>query len=77
MSTKGYREQYLECKQSGNAFTVTAPQANLPIIICGKFKTYCHSGACRNERAAKDICPGCGFERHWVCHQCVGDGGLE
>jgi hypothetical protein len=50
----GYREQGLKCDKNGNRFDVNISifHSGFPqvITICKKYKTYCHSGACRKER---------------------------
>ena len=44
-----FRNQYIECGKVGNRFTF-ADHRGRDIIFCMKFKTYCHSAACRTDR---------------------------
>lgn len=47
---KSYREQGLECDKNGNRILISAPYSQQSILVCVKYKTYCHSGACAKER---------------------------
>jgi len=57
MKYKSFREQFLECKESGNLIRVSCSiykglYKNFPdeILVCIKHKSICHSGVCRSER---------------------------
>ena len=54
---KGFRDQYLECKESGNCFIIEWDEIykwGCSVIVCVKHKTHCHSGACFDERKEKE-----------------------
>jgi hypothetical protein len=53
---KSYRAQALECDANGNRFEVEVPYLKKPnvILICRRYRTYCHSQACLQERIDKD-----------------------
>lgn len=50
---KSFRDQYIECKASGNCFVITEMHpfyGLINMVVCVKYKTYCHSKACFEER---------------------------
>lgn len=47
---KSFREQGLYCDKIGNRFIIHPPYVSLGVIVCIKYKTYCHSGACFEDR---------------------------
>lgn len=46
----GYREQCLKCDSNGNRIEVPCIKCNQINLICIKYKTYCNSKACFEER---------------------------
>jgi hypothetical protein len=46
----GYREQEIQCDKNGNRIEVSCVRCSQTNLICIKYKTYCHSGACLKER---------------------------
>ncbi len=50
LNYRGYRQQVLECDKTGNRFRVIVPYLGREILVCLKYKTYCHSKACIKER---------------------------
>jgi len=55
---KSFREQYKECKESGNTFIIDYPSLSdskmSSVVVCVKYKTHCHSNACFEERKNKE-----------------------
>jgi hypothetical protein len=53
----GFGERFQKCGKNGNKFDVDISifHSGFPqvITICKKYKTYCHSGACRKERGCE------------------------
>ena len=47
---KSYREQGIECDKNGNRFEVNCVHCNKQNLICAKYKAYCCSSLCRDER---------------------------
>jgi len=52
---KGYRAQVLDCIAAGNQFLVPCVQCQRDTTVCVKYKTYCHSKVCLNERKNGDV----------------------
>lgn len=47
---KSYREQGIECSQNGNRIEIPCYWCNHSILVCIKYKTYCHSKVCLKDR---------------------------
>lgn len=47
---KAYSTQVRECKKSGQQFEVPCVMCNQVNLICHKYKAYCSSSLCRDER---------------------------
>jgi len=52
---ESFRDQMIECRDSGNSFIIKNPaKPKDSIIVCAYFKTYCHSKACLDKRCAEE-----------------------
>lgn len=51
---KSFRDQFRECRRNGTCFSVKSPIYGDEILVCDKFKTYCHSNACKKMRMNKE-----------------------
>ena len=47
---KSFRDYSLECAHKGNRFCVPCVRCEQINLICVKYKTYCHSRVCLQER---------------------------
>ena len=47
---KSYRLQGLECDKQGNRVEIPCIKCGQINLVCIKFKAYCRSGLCREER---------------------------
>jgi hypothetical protein len=55
MSYKGFREQFLECKENGNLMEEEhCFRCGQKLLICKKYGGQCISSKCRAERIQED-----------------------
>jgi len=47
---KQYNQKVQECRQDGILFKIKCNWCDQEVLVCKKYKTYCHSKACFDER---------------------------